>query len=220
MTSPPKTQLIRTGPFALTAPPQTDLWRKPPATDVSTAPTHPATLPTYPLSSFRRARVTFSLPPAGELRQYDQAGLVLRFDRDGEGGEKGKWVKTGIEWYEGRPWVSTVACDAWADWSVVPLDTNTSTNTSSTADAETRPSATIEVERHADPLGSSLWVYRVLTTSTGETRVPLREINWVFAATEGWRVGVGGLVARPDPEGKGGELVGEFGGVEVEVDGE
>jgi len=45
----------------------------------------------------------------------------------GEGGVRGgeerrKWVKTGIEFTHGKPHVSTVACDRWADWSLLPME--------------------------------------------------------------------------------------------------
>ena len=48
-----------------------------------------------------------------------QEGRVV--DGDGElEGKKSKWIKTGIEFYEGKALVSTVVRDRWADWSLYP----------------------------------------------------------------------------------------------------
>ncbi|KAL1604411.1 hypothetical protein SLS59_004209 [Nothophoma quercina] len=197
--------------FTLSSPPGTDIWRKAPSHNAFNAPTHPSPLPTHKLSSFQRARLTFSLPPGNELRQYDQAGLLLHLTKPGVADGKTKWLKTGIEWYEGKPWISTVGCDAWADWSVVPIPSYTSDGT--------RPGATIEARREGDVLGKSLWVYWVLKGEDGkEERIPLREVNWFFAEEEGWSIGVGGYVARPTKDGGEGELDVEFAeGVEIEI---
>lgn len=197
------TKTITVPAFNLSTPVGTDIWRKPPTTDDFNAPTNPSPLPKFTLASFQRARLSFILPPQSALRQYDQAGLLLHFTKSGQ---KEKWIKTGIEFYNGKPYVSTVGTDLWSDWSVVPLAGN--------AD---RPAATIEARREKDQLGKSLWIYQV----DGEERSPLRELNWVFADEEGWEVGVGGFVARPEEEGPGGKegiLEAEFpGGVVVEI---
>ncbi|EJC85482.1 hypothetical protein Rleg4DRAFT_7367 [Rhizobium leguminosarum bv. trifolii WSM2297] len=42
---------------------------------------------------------------------YDQAGLMVRLD------EK-RWVKTGVEFTDGEPFLSTVVTDGRSDWSV------------------------------------------------------------------------------------------------------
>ena len=47
--------------------------------------------------------------------QYDQAGLMLRLDAE-------TWLKCGIEFVDGRQWVSAVATRGLSDWSVAPLD--------------------------------------------------------------------------------------------------
>ncbi|RUM27230.1 DUF1349 domain-containing protein [Rhizobium vallis] len=48
----------------------------------------------------------------GEFRTlYDQAGLMVRID------EK-RWVKTGVEFTDGEPFLSTVVTDGRSDWSV------------------------------------------------------------------------------------------------------
>jgi regulation of enolase protein 1 (concanavalin A-like superfamily) len=202
-------------PFNLSTPPGTDIWRKPPSHNAFSAPTHPATLPTYDLTSFVRAKLSFVLPPACQLRQYDQAGLLLHFTKEGV---QDKWVKTGIEFYYGKPYVATVACDQWADWSLTPSILASDNSTSN----DTRPGATIEARREQDDLGKSLWVYWIVRDKELKEveRRPLREVTWVFANEEGWKLGVGGYVARPTAEGESdqAELVADFGeGVEVEV---
>jgi hypothetical protein len=142
------------------------------------------------------------------LLQYDQAGLLLHLTKKGE---KDKWIKTGIEYYYKNPYISTVGCDSWADWSIVPL--------SPYGGNETGPSTTIEAKREKDVLGKSLWIYQVLYDEQGKEteRRPLRELTWVFGEEEGWSVGVGGYVARPNNDTQG-VLEAEFAnGVEVVV---
>ncbi len=46
--------------------------------------------------------------------QYDQAGLMVRLDAE-------RWVKTGIEFVDGRQNMSAVVTHAVSDWSVVAL---------------------------------------------------------------------------------------------------
>ncbi|KAH7396509.1 hypothetical protein DE146DRAFT_678288 [Phaeosphaeria sp. MPI-PUGE-AT-0046c] len=199
-------------PFTLSAPPGTDIWRKAPSHNAFNASTHPAQLPTYPLTSFQRARLTFALPPANQLRQYDQAGLLLHLTKPGVPDNQTKWIKTGIEFYYGKPYVATVGCDAWADWSLAPNPEFTSN--------DTRPSATIEARRERDELGKSLWVYWIVRDAEGKEveRRPLREVNWIFAEEEGWSVSIAGYVCRPTKEGGDGELTAEFAeGLEIEI---
>ena len=47
--------------------------------------------------------------------QYDQAGLMVRFDAD-------TWLKCGIEYVDGRQFASAVITRGLSDWSVAPLD--------------------------------------------------------------------------------------------------
>ncbi|KAF1946066.1 hypothetical protein EJ02DRAFT_260685 [Clathrospora elynae] len=199
-------------PFTLSAPPGTDIWRKPPSHNTFNAPTNPSPLPTFALETFQRAKLTFALPPADKLRQYDQAGLLLHLTKPLN---QDKWIKTGIEFYAGNPYIATVGCDAWADWSLVPMPESTNNSNGS------QPGATIEARREKDGLGRSLWIYWIVRDGSGKEveRRPLREVTWVFAEEEGWRVGVGGYVCRPTTEGGEDErLEVEFGeGVEIEI---
>ncbi len=211
MTSP-KTTTSSHPSTSLTSPPNTDIWRKPPTHNVFTAPTYPSSLHIYPLSSFKSARVSFTLPALEGLKQYDQAGLVLKLTKDGV---QEKWVKTGIEIYYGKPYLATVGCDTWADWSLCPLPTTTSTTPSSTTSVG--PGATIEARRESDELGKSLWIYYIVQNEKGEEveKRPLRELTWVFGEEDGWNVEVGAYCCRPSKEE--GELEVGIGGLSVEV---
>lgn len=164
---------------------------------------HPEDAPYKPLSSFVSARITFSPRPAWKYL-YDQAGLVLSFRPTGsDAATPPKWIKAGIEYYEGKPQVSVVACDRWADWSV--------------ADASRGKVATIEVIRERSDSGTSLWLYYSSPDlDGGATKVPLREICWVYgesegATGEGWEISVATCAARPSKH-----LAGD--GEELEVD--
>ncbi|KAF1832090.1 hypothetical protein BDW02DRAFT_458930, partial [Decorospora gaudefroyi] len=204
-------------PFHLSAPPETDIWRKPPSHNTFNAPTHPPHPDTSPLPTFQRAKISFALPPAAQLRQYDQAGLLLHLTKPDH---QSKWIKSGIEFYHGKPYVATVGCDAWADWSLMPMpadsldetDTGTAAGGAGGHDSNGRPRATIEAKRERDALGKSLWIYYIVKDGEGREvqRLPIREVNWVFAEEEGWAVGVAGYVCRPT----------KLGGSETEDDGE
>ncbi|KAG9188983.1 hypothetical protein G6011_05851 [Alternaria panax] len=199
-------------PFNLSAATGTDVWRKASSTNAFNAATYPAQLPTYPLTSFQRAKLSFELPPADQLRQYDQAGLLLHVTKSGVPDNQTKWIKSGIEFYYGKPYVATVGCHAWADWSLVPMPEFT--NNSS------KPGATIEARRERDDLGKSLWIYWIVRDGAGNEveRRPLREVNWVFADEEGWSVGIAGYVARPTKDGGEELLEAEFkDGLEIEI---
>lgn len=180
--------------FTITAPPSTDIWRKPPSTHSFTAPILHCTLP---LSTFSKARVAVSAK-WGTL--YDQGGLILVLPQpDGTN----KWVKTGIEFVHGQANVSTVAADRWADWSLLPLAN------------EEGSSVTVEMAKEKD---GSLWVYVI----EGVKRKPIREVTWVFeefkqegeGERECW---VGAYAAKPSKDGEGLEV--NFGHLVIETTG-
>lgn len=206
--------------FTIKASPNTDIWRKPPSTDVFTGklvPRHrllsrqladvsPApraaaadTKTTAPLSSFKSARVSFLLHPK---EQYDQAGLVLSLRSAGAAGDSSppKWLKTGVEYYNGVPKAATVACDAWADWSLGDVK------------GKEGDWVTVLVENGQDELGKSLWVYQVV----GGDKVPLREVCWVFGhgGAGAWELSVEAYACRPAKDA--GELVVEFKDLDVQ----
>ncbi|KAJ0118747.1 hypothetical protein J7T55_013001 [Diaporthe amygdali] len=185
--------------FTIKASPDTDIWRKPPSTDVFTAPrgADAGSKTTAPLSSFKSARVSFLLYPK---EQYDQAGLVLSFKSSGASGPLSgdsppKWLKTGVEYYNGVPKAATVACDSWADWSLADV-----------VKGKEGDWVTVLVENGQDVLGKSFWIYQVVD---GE-KVPLREVCWVFGHgdPEKWEISVEAYACRPAKEA--GDLVVEF----------
>lgn len=162
----------------LWAPPSTDIWRKPPSTDVFDAPSNMRAR--EPLSSFTSARVSF----AAQWRyRYDQGGLLLHLTKPGE---QDRWLKTGVEFYNEKPFMSTVGCDKWADWSIAPTSGD-------------EKNFTVEARRESDELGVSLWVYRLILDEDGKEleRLPLREAPWFFADQDGWSIATGVYAARP-----------------------
>ncbi|KAF9065946.1 hypothetical protein BDP27DRAFT_1331331 [Rhodocollybia butyracea] len=169
--------------FTITANPSTDIWRKPSNTNHFNAPLHSLLPKPVPLSSFDSARITFG---AAWTTRYDQGGLFLHLTRPGS---TDRWVKTGIEFYQDKPFLSTVSTLTYSDWSIAPpvyKDTKT----------------TIEVRREEDELGSSLWVYELSLGSSGQVlnRQPLREVTWFFAEQDGWEIAVSAMAARPAKE--------------------
>ncbi|EEP75904.1 conserved hypothetical protein [Uncinocarpus reesii 1704] len=172
---PPPTRAQLKAGFILKAPPGTDLWAKPPSTIRSNAP---IIYHAIPLSRLQTARVHVS---GAWTTLYDQGGLVLILP------SAQKWIKSGIEFVDGMPYVSTVTKDNWADWSLAPVP-------------DGGREVVIEMVREK----GALWVYVVRGGEGGETRMPVREVTWAFAGeqdVEGW-IGVYGC--RPAKEG--GEL--------------
>jgi uncharacterized protein len=147
-----------------------------------------------PLKDFVSARASVSFEWA---ERYDQAGLLLSFkersDDKNASTLPSKWIKTGIEFYNGKPMLATVACDTWADWSLAPLPLD---DGASGADVWT----TISIEKEGDEHGVSLWVYHV--KDDGE-KVPLREITWVYGHDpDAWFLQILAMAARPEKRAK------------------
>ncbi|UNI23774.1 hypothetical protein JDV02_009574 [Purpureocillium takamizusanense] len=235
-------------PFSIAANPDTDVWKKPPKHDVFNAPylTHSRRLTT----AFRSASLTFACPYA---TQFDQAGLLFIFHPPSshlpfpannikaptDVPAHRKWIKAGVELFDGAPRLSTVCCDNWADWSVAslprPAAVSSSSSSSRTATATTTTTTaargeqgeqgdadaavaeilagqrpvTITVEREKSDSGCCLWVYHV-DAATG-ARTPMREINWPYGepAGPGWELEVAAAVARPSKTA-GGKLEATF----------
>jgi regulation of enolase protein 1 (concanavalin A-like superfamily) len=128
-------------------------------------------------------------------------------------------IKSGIEFYQGKPYVATVGCDAWADWSLVPMPQFAS----GCDNNRTGPGATIEARREQDALGKSLWLYWITKDEQGKEveKLPIREVTWAFADEEGWNVGIAGYVCRPTKLSDTGDeelLEAEFAeGLEIEI---
>ncbi|RYP09749.1 hypothetical protein DL764_001084 [Monosporascus ibericus] len=192
-----------TAPFTLEAGPGTDIWRKPPSTNVWNAPI--VRTSSGPLKAFLSARVTFWAPWA---HLYDQAGMLFVPRRTSSPSSSSSastappehWVKTGIEFYAGRPHLSTVTCDRFADWSLYPL---LAAGGGRVADDGEVESVTLEVTRDGGAQGKNAWVHRLVLDVEGNVveRTPLRKICWIFADEDNgddWVLDVSPLVARPD----------------------
>ncbi|KAF6810384.1 hypothetical protein CSOJ01_06325 [Colletotrichum sojae] len=178
-----------TPPFTVEAAPGTDIWRKP-GHNVWSIPAGHTT--SGPLKSFLSVRATFS---ADWAHLYDQSGVLLVPRKASDpAAPDSKWVKTGIELYDGRPHLSTVTCDRYADWGLYPLPTP--------SDGSEVKSVTIEVFRDGGAKGKNAWVHYLELDGEGNVkkRVPLRKICWIFAdEDEGdWVLDVGPLAARTD----------------------
>jgi len=111
-------------------------------------------------------RVTVS---ASWAELYDQGGLAFILPPDPEESKaeeatRRKWIKTGIEFYDDQAFVSTVAADRWADWSLM--------------DTGVRRGKEVTLEMEKDGVEGTLWVYVV---PEGGKRVPIREVTWVLS---------------------------------------
>lgn len=171
--------------FTINAPASTDIWAKPPSTTRFSAP---ILYKSVSLKSFKRIRVAFNAPWE---KNYDQGGIILVLNT-ADGGQK--WVKSGIELTHGRPHLSVVAKDNWADWSLLPVPSGGG-------------AATLELVKEKD---NSLWIYLV----EGLQKSPIREVTWVFAEENVKDFWVGVYAARPSSEG--GELPVNFGHLIIE----
>lgn len=187
----------------------TDIWRKPGPPEISTF-NAPIIYKKIKLSQFKRARVTVSAP---WKTLYDQGGLVLVLPREGNGAE-GKWLKTGIEFYNNQAYVSTVTKDNWADWSLSP---------SGVVDGTSAKSKQVTLEMERNEKEGTLWVYAVLPGASGkqgEERAPLREVTWLLSEKD-QDVWVGIYAAKPTedkPEqAEEGELKVEFEGWQLDL---
>ncbi|KAH7312818.1 hypothetical protein BKA65DRAFT_147379 [Rhexocercosporidium sp. MPI-PUGE-AT-0058] len=222
--APPLLPSANTTSFCLSPPAShaTDIWRKPtnnisnPDIAISTF-NAPIIYKSIPLSKFKRCRVTFT---ATYEILYDQGGLVFVLPSEDQGaGVEGiektsKWVKTGVEFVEGRAWVSTVGCDRWADWSL------TDAGIVDVPGDEKRKTVTLEMERNR--VEGTFWIYVI---GGDGKRIPLRENTWILSPEgnggspdrEAW---VGVFAATPIMEGrdKDGALSVEFKDWELELE--
>lgn len=167
--------------ITLTAPPGTDIWRPSLTADRFDAP-HITT----PIRSGDFRSLTCTVSGAWSSK-FDQGGLLFLWPAASGQQSESKWLKTGIEFFEGKAALSVVGCDRFSDWSLSPIP------------EEGWREATIRVERE----GTTLWVYAL---HRGEKRA-LREIKWAWM--EGREADaellVGVCAAKPaEGEGEGG----------------
>jgi uncharacterized protein len=138
---------------------------------------------------------------------YDQGGLVFILPASSSAKpEERKWIKTGIEFYQGDAYVSTVACDRWADWSLINTGIKEGEN------GEKYVELLIERKEGDD----TFWVYVL----DGEKKSPVREVTWVLSEKgeegsdrEAW-VGVYAATPTGMEEGSRAELEVRFEGLE------
>ncbi len=158
--------------FTIRCPPDTDVWDKPPSTHSFNAP---IIYRSTTVASLKSAKVTVS---ANWKHKYDQGGLCLVMNS--ESNHK-QWVKTGVEYLNGQPRVSTVATDRWSDWSLRPMP------------AGDDSAVTIEMVSEND---GSLWVYLL----EGGMRSPMREVTWWADVDKNADCWIGVYAARPAKE--------------------
>lgn len=191
------------GSFVLSAPPNTDLWRKPPTGDTSTAP--------ILFTSLRHPFVSAEVLVSSDWRmEWDQAGLVIfagmppgrtiasattqivEVPITAQSGQTSappaytpppasKWVKVGMEYCNNSCQASTVvATQDGADWSTTALPHYQAR----------RQDLRIKLER----IGYALWIHyedQVLGWKK------LREVTWFFWGVENKSVRVGVYASRP-----------------------
>jgi uncharacterized protein len=134
-------------PFIPHVPPKTDVFASPALGYHFSAPILYTAIPT---TSFKSARATISVPfslqsstrPSNPTLQFDQAGLIFVLPHPslpfpsltqpgGKSASQGnpsahpKWIKAGIEVWEGNAWGSIVAREQWCDWSTFELSPST-----------------------------------------------------------------------------------------------
>ena len=124
-------------------------------------------------------------------------------------GESGKWIKTGIEFYQGEAYVSTVTKDRWADWSLVETGIRV---VGAGEGGVQEKEVTLEMERNVEE--GTLWIYVI---GEGGKRVPVREVTWVLSEGEEKEVWVGIYAAKPIKGEEGEELVVGFSGWELDL---
>jgi regulation of enolase protein 1 (concanavalin A-like superfamily) len=175
------------GIFTLAVSAPTDIWRKPPQLDVFNAP---IVYKSIPIKSFVRARVTIS----GDWKTlFDQGGLVIVLPPRG-GGTQNRWVKAGVEFYEGKPSMSVVAADLWADWSLLPIS----------EDSQRQEEVTVEFEREQEEDGTYGTVLKAYFVEKGGRKIIIREVTWAFhEQNEEDNLWVGVYGARPTKDERG-----------------
>lgn len=200
--------------ITLRIPPKTDIYASPSLGFPFSAPIAYTTLPT---ASLTLARTTISLPlvqpkshtsdSLNRTQQFDQGGLIFvqphpshpspsaaesgSDQTTASGHTPPKWVKAGIEFYNGHMRGSVVVRDRWADWSLFEVPQ------AAFKSSDTDGIQTVSITLEADRLDDALAIWLVVP---GSDRMPVRKILWWFLKNErqdnSW-VGVYG--ARPDP---------------------
>lgn len=195
--------------FSLGIPPKTDIFASPQLGYHFSAPIAYVRRPTESLQ-YARATISVPLVPArneNKTLQFDQAGLIFvqlhHSHTSPSAAEPGsasdhdslhkhpRWIKAGIEFYEGQMYGSIVVRDKWCDWSLFQIPDLPA----SAEDHKLPPFASVTIE--AKRTGDALMLLLVMPNGV---RSPIRKVPWWFMEDEmqemSW-VGVYG--ARPDP---------------------
>lgn len=96
------------GQLVVKPPAKKDFWRKTFYEPVLVKDDGPCLFATVPIHKAIMATCSFTI--GGKTRQFDQAGICVRLDSE-------HWLKTGIEIVDGKPRLSCVCCNVYADWS-------------------------------------------------------------------------------------------------------
>lgn len=162
-------------------PPDTDIWRPSLEKDNFTAPYLYTSIPT---ANFESVKVTVQ---ADWKTLFDQGGLVITFP-ERQGHNYLQWIKAGVEFTDGAPYLGVVGTDRLSDWSLSPMLQGADTGT-----------ASIEIVRD----GADAWVYAI----EGTTRRALRQVTWAFGEGCSEKMQVGIYAAKPTREsGEGHEF--------------
>ncbi|KAL4885401.1 hypothetical protein BJY04DRAFT_179670 [Aspergillus karnatakaensis] len=161
--------------FTLHGPSSSDLWEAPGSDPTFTAP---MIYQAMPVQAFRRVRVTVTAELA---HLYAQGGVALIIHRaDGSRA----WLKTGVEFVDGRQVLCTVGKDRNVDCSYAST-------------VEHGEEVTIEVERG----GCGVVVYKVDldagTEGGKENRTVVRDLAWVVSGDQMEECWIGVYVAKP-----------------------
>jgi regulation of enolase protein 1 (concanavalin A-like superfamily) len=188
--------------FTLTTTAPTDIWRKPPTHDVFNAPLLYRSLP---IRQFRSISVIVS---AAWATLYDQGGLVLVVDPvPPHRLTPERWVKAGIEFYEGKPCVSVVFADKWADWSLSPVPAG--------AVGEAAHGTKLEVKMERVHEEDSKSLLRISVKGPEGKWTPIREVTWFFEGEKEDEVAWCGVYTAKPTVGDDKELNVQFEGLEV-----
>ncbi|KAL5363731.1 hypothetical protein BJX96DRAFT_156144 [Aspergillus floccosus] len=155
-------------------PPDTDIWRPSMNKDNFTAPYLYTRIQT---ADFQSVKVTVQ---ADWKTLYDQGGLAITFPKRQKHNYL-QWIKAGVEFTDGAPYLGVVGTDRLSDWSLSPLLQGADTGKTS-----------IEIVRD----GSDAWVYVI----EGNARRALRQVTWAFSEGCSEQMHVGIYAAKPTRE--------------------
>ncbi|KAJ5975587.1 hypothetical protein N7481_009294 [Penicillium waksmanii] len=161
---------------AIYSPPDTDIWR--PSMDKNNF-TAPYLYTQMKSSEFQSVSVTVQ---ADWKTLFDQGGIAITFPRDDT---PLQWIKAGIEYTDGAPYLGVVATQSLSDWSLSPM-----------LNASDSKTATIEIVRDK----TDAWVY----VHEGTSRRSLRQITWAFNEDTPEYMHVGLYAAKPTRESESG----------------